>query len=254
MNLLEKYIYSSCINGIAYQAAYSLENVQEIFLPLLKKWTEMQRKKGGRLLVMLAAPPAAGKSTLAALLEDLSGKTEGVTPLTVIGLDGFHHYRDWLSAHTIERNGEIVPMSRVKGAPETFDLIKLQERIRRLKTEEVCLWPYYDRNLHDPVEDKVEVRGDIVLLEGNYLLLDWPGWRELHREADHTVRILVDETDVRERLIWRKMATGMSREDAEKFADYSDLFNVRTCMQAFLPADVSLRLKVMDETAVFTEE
>ena len=70
-------------SGFTVQAEYSEADVKGIFLPLLRRLTELQRRKGGRVLVLLAAPPAAGKSTLAALLQLLS-HTPGLCPLTAI--------------------------------------------------------------------------------------------------------------------------------------------------------------------------
>ena len=86
--------YKVLINGLAVDAFYSEECVETIFIPLLKRLTELQRQKNRRILVMLAAPPGAGKSTLCSFLEKLSKETDGVTPLQAIGMDGFHrrHY------------------------------------------------------------------------------------------------------------------------------------------------------------------
>lgn len=129
--------YTAEINGMEVRAVFPDENVDEIWLPLLRRLTEMQEKKGGRLLVMLAAPPGAGKSTLAAFLRELSGKTAGVTPVTVIGMDGFHRRQEYLLSHMAERNGVSIPMVEIKGAPETFDLEALTERVGRVATGEV---------------------------------------------------------------------------------------------------------------------
>ena len=52
--------YPVVINGIRFTAFYREQTVEEIFLPLLRKLTEMQKEKGKRILVMLAAPPGAG--------------------------------------------------------------------------------------------------------------------------------------------------------------------------------------------------
>ncbi|WP_256374471.1 hypothetical protein [Butyrivibrio sp. MC2021] len=41
-------------------------------MPLLKRLTATQKEKGERVLVMLAATPGAGKSTLCSFLEELS--------------------------------------------------------------------------------------------------------------------------------------------------------------------------------------
>ena len=232
--------YNRIINGLPVCAAYSDESVQQIFLPLLEGLANMQKKAGRRILVMLAAPPAAGKSTMVSFLQDLAGSM-GVE-LTAIGMDGFHRYQDYLLSHTVELDGEIVPMVKVKGSPISFDLAKLQDRIERLLREDECPWPHYDRKLHNPVEAAVKVTGDIVLLEGNYLLLDEPGWRELRSLADYTVFVAAEEADVKERLVSRKAASGMPREEAERFVERSDLRNVRLCLQKRLGADLNLKM------------
>lgn len=232
--------YNRIINGLPVCAAYSDESVQQIFIPLLEGLANMQKKAGRRILVMLAAPPAAGKSTMVSFLQDLAGSMG--LELTAIGMDGFHRYQDYLLSHTVELDGEIVPMVKVKGSPISFDLTKLRERIERLLREDECPWPHYDRKLHNPVESAVKVTGDIVLLEGNYLLLDEPGWRELKSLADYTIFVAAEEADVKERLVSRKAASGMPREEAERFVERSDLRNVRLCLQKRLDANLNLKM------------
>ena len=75
--------YPVVINGIRFTAFYREQTVEEIFLPLLRKLTEMQKEKGKRILVMLAAPPGAGKSTLLSFLEHLSKEREELGNLPV---------------------------------------------------------------------------------------------------------------------------------------------------------------------------
>ena len=177
------------INGLAVEAVYPERSVEGIFRPLLRRLDELQKEKSRRIVVMLAAPPGAGKSTLSLFLQNLSRDDPSLTPLTAVGMDGFHCYRDYLAVHTIVRDGEEIPLSRIKGAPETFDLGKLRERIELLCSGADTPWPHYDRTLHDPVDGAILVTGKIVLIEGNYLLLDEPGWRELPALADYTIRI-----------------------------------------------------------------
>lgn len=235
------YLLDQEINGLRVCARYSEESVNAVFLPLLRELTQLQQQRARRILVLLAAPPAAGKSTLVNFLQTLSEQTAEVQPVQAIGMDGFHYPQAYLKSHTIQRGGETVPLVSVKGSPPSFDLPGLTARIRRLKQEPVCPWPHYDRTLHDPVEGKIRVTRSIVLLEGNYLLLPLEGWRELKDEADYTIRILAESGDVRERLIVRKMNSGLSRPEAEAFVDRSDLANVRLCAQ-MQPADLTLRL------------
>ena len=133
-------------------------------------------------------------------------------------------------------------MQSVKGSPETFDLIKLTEKLTALKTGDV-LWPVYDRNLHDVVEDAVSVTANIVLLEGNWLLSAEPRWRELIDFCDDSVFIAAKKEDLRERLVRRKMAGGLCREEAERFFVNSDGKNVDRLMSCRHPAGIEL---VMD--------
>ncbi len=234
--------YFTEINGLTIQVSYTQKNIEEIFFPLLQHLTELQEKKSGRILVMLAAPPGAGKSTLSEFLSSLSRKTPGIHPLTTIGMDGFHHRQDYLLTHTTVRHGNRIPLVKIKGAPITFDLEKLMSAIKQISSGIDCGWPQYSRPLHNPVEDAIQVTGDIILLEGNYLLLDQEGWRDLHKYADYSVRIIADPTMLRDRLIKRHIDSGKSRSDAESFVDYSDMPNVRLCLEHSLPADLNLQI------------
>ncbi len=230
------------INGIGVRAMYSESAVDGIFLPFLQKMTALKKAKGRRILVMLAAPPGAGKTTLSTFLSRLSREREGVSPVQAIGMDGFHRRQACLVSHFTFRDGKRIPMVEVKGAPETFDLEKLTEAVKKAASGEKCPWPAYDRLLHDPVENAVTVDGDIVLLEGNYLLLDEDGWRELKAFADYTVSVRSGESLLRARLIERRMKTGVDRERAVRFVDFSDMPNVRLCLEKSLPADLRLVL------------
>lgn len=230
-------------NGLPVQAQFTSENVESIFLPLLRGLTEMQKEKSRRILVLLAAPPGAGKSTLAAFWRELSLTAPELHPLTVIGMDGFHRRQEYLLSHTVERNGEPLPMVKIKGAPETFDLDLLRRAVQQVASGENCGWPVYDRLLHDPRENAIRVEGDLVLLEGNYLLLDRNGWRDLCSLADYTISLRADLSLLRERLIARHIASGKSPEDASAFVDSSDLPNARLCLDCSLPADLTLSLR-----------
>ena len=231
------------INGLAVEAEYSDETVETIFLPLLAGLCRLQKEAGRRLIVFLAAPPATGKSTLVKFLTELSEGTPGLKPLTAVGMDGFHHYQEYLLSHKVLRDGKEIPMTHVKGAPVSFDLEAFTKRLLRVRTEEQCPWPEYNRKLHDPVDNAVLIEGDVVLIEGNYLLLDEEGWRNLKGYADYTVRILAKEKDLRDRLIWRRASNGVSQKEAEYMVDSNDLPNVRLCMERSMEGDLTLRLR-----------
>jgi pantothenate kinase len=233
---------SMVVNGLEVEARYGDAEVEQIFMPLLKHLTELWEQKGSRVLVMLAAPPAAGKSTLAAVLEHLSQTLPTSCKFQSIGMDGFHRHQSYLDEHYMERNGERVLMARYKGAPETFDLELLRAALESVASGEVCGWPAYDRTIHDPLDDAVTVDGDIVLVEGNYLLLDEVGWRDLAELADYTITIVADPEFLRDRLVDRKSASGIDRSVAEAFVQDSDLYNARTVLKRSQNADLMLEL------------
>ncbi len=240
--------YNITINGLPVNAHYTQENIDEIFLPLLKHLTILQAKKSKRVLVMLAAPPGAGKSTLSSFLEKLSKETDGITPIQAIGMDGFHRRQEYLLSHTTIRDGKEIPMVNIKGAPETFDLPLLTERIKKVVSGEKCGWPIYDRTTHNPLDNAITVDSNIVLLEGNYLLLKDAGWNELSTFSDYTILLKADPEMLRKRLIARKALSGNAIEEATKFVDYSDMVNVNTCLLKSKNAD--LILEVLEDDSI----
>lgn len=222
--------YTVSVNGLTFCAKYKKETVETLFLPFLTGLSIMQRKYNRRIICFLAAPPAAGKTTLSLFLETLSREHEGengMQRITSIGMDGFHYHADYIAAHTLVRDGKVVPMKEVKGCPETFDLPKLKTKLQELGEGGTVLWPAYFRNIHDVIEDARKVEGNIILLEGNYLLLDEPGWRDLAAYCDTSVLIRADESILRKRLVERKMQGGTGKEEAEHFVEESDLVNAR---------------------------
>ena len=236
-------IYDTIINGLPVEAEYSDSFINEVALPLLRRLTELQREKDRRIIVYMAAPPGAGKTTLSEFLAGLSRENEDTTDITAIGMDGFHRYQDYLLTHDILRDGKSIRMVDVKGTPETFDLKLMTERISALTTKSTVGWPSYDRTTHNPRENAVYVNGKIVLIEGNYLLLKEKGWDKLRDFADFTIKIDADPEMLRERLLSRKIATGVTPKKAEEFVDFSDMYNVNLCLNKSAEADLKLMLK-----------
>jgi len=222
--------YKLIVNGLNVYAHYSKTNIREIFIPLLKRLTKLQKEKSKRILVILAAPPGSGKSTICTYLEKLSKEREEFTNIQCIGMDGFHYHQDYLNSHSTIRNGEEILLAKIKGSPETFDLPLLTERIKKITSGENCRWPIYDRNIHNPVDNVINITSDIILLEGNYLLLK------------------TNENLLRKRLIDRKVAGGKSIEEATSFVDYSDMVNIKTCLEKSKKGD--LTLEVLEDSSL----
>ncbi len=235
-----EYIFNN--NGIEIKAVYSKEEINTIFIPLLEHLSEMHTQKGDRLIVMLAAPPGAGKSTLAGFLEHLSGEVIPDKKVQAIGMDGFHRRQEYLTSHTTDVRGRETLLVDIKGAPVTFDIEKLKAKLSEIASGKNCGWPVYDRLLHNPVDDAVFVDGDMIILEGNYLLLREEGWNDLADMADYTISVKADPDMLKERLIERKISTGCQKDKAIAFVEFSDMANVMLCLEKTGPADLELCL------------
>ena len=88
-----------------------------------------------------------------------------------------------------------------KGAPETFDVAGLCHMLVRLKRNEETeiAVPVFDRDLEIARAGArlIPRSAKHVIVEGNYLLLDRPSWRDLHAHFDITVMIDVPEAVLR---------------------------------------------------------
>jgi len=188
------------------------------YRPLVEAILKLDDGSDGRKIVFLAGPPGCGKSTLAAAVGALAGGLYHKT-VTVLPMDGFHFPNAYLDAHGLRHR---------KGAPESYDRVRFADALRRLHQGEKLAWPVYDRNIHDPVPDAVPVppKG-IFIVEGNYLLLDEPGWRELGHLADLKVFIMGVEEALVDRLIGRHVRGGKTPDQARDWVNRLDRENIR---------------------------
>ncbi|AZQ69381.1 nucleoside triphosphate hydrolase [Silicimonas algicola] len=182
-----------------------------------------------RRLVALAGPPASGKSTLAeTLVSDLRARG---CPATLVPMDGFHL-----------ENPRLVEMGLLhrKGAPETFDLAGFADLIARLPQEDVVPVPVFDRtrDCTVPGAARVSPNDRVVVIEGNYLLLDEPGWRDLASHWDVSIWIDVPEAVLKRRLVQRWLDHGLDPDAAEARAEGNDMANARRIAAHRLPADM----------------
>ncbi|KAA9010697.1 hypothetical protein F3S47_01715 [Histidinibacterium aquaticum] len=170
----------------------------------------------GRRLVALAGPPAAGKSTVAQCLWALllrRGREAVVLPM-----DGFH-----LDNRLLERRG----LLDRKGAPETFDAAGFAKLIARAVAGEALVFPVFDRERDIAIAgaEELSAETEFVLVEGNYLLLTDPPWSGLAQSWDLAIWIDTAPEELRQRLVDRWIAEGMSTETARRRAESNDIPN-----------------------------
>ncbi|KAE8379824.1 hypothetical protein BDV26DRAFT_258637 [Aspergillus bertholletiae] len=102
--------------------------------------------------------------------------------------------------------------------------------------------PSFDHEKKDPVADGVSIPSDtsIVILEGNYLLLDEPQWRNVAALVDYCVFVEADLHIARERVARRHVRAGIepTLQDGFRRVDQNDFLNALTISQKRLPADL----------------
>lgn len=190
------------------------------------------RKAAGRerLMVAIAGPPAAGKSSLAEALVPLL--PEGAA--AVVPMDGFHYDDAVLAARGL---------SSRKGAPETFDFDGLRHLLERLrKADAEVAVPLFDRRLEIARAGAaiVPAEAKFILVEGNYLLLDESPWYGLSPLFDLSVWIDVPRAELERRLAQRWHEHGRTPEAARAWVLGNDLPNVERVLARRRPADVTI--------------
>ena len=125
-------------------------------------------------MIGIAGAPGAGKTTYAREYAARLGARAAYLPM-----DGFH-----LADVTLDRLG----LLGRKGAPETFDAWGYAALLHRLRvrSDHPVYAPGFERNLEQPIAAAVTVppETEVVVTEGNYLLLDLPEWRAVRAELD----------------------------------------------------------------------
>jgi len=169
-----------------------------------------------RRLLGITGAPGAGKSTYA-----LRVVAESEVPAAYVPMDGFH-----LADVTLTSLGRLDR----KGAPDTFDAWGYAALLRRLREEtgHVVYAPGFERDLEQPIAGALAVppEAELIVTEGNYLLLDEPGWRAVREQLDEVVHLVVDDDgERRRRLVARHVAFGKTPAAAEAWVARVDEAN-----------------------------
>jgi len=191
-----------------------------------------------RLLLGIAGPPGAGKSTLASALSEQLNRIAGHGICAVAPMDGYHLPNARLDAMG-RRAG--------KGEPDTFDSVGYVDnlaRLRRAPIGEPVPWPTFDRVLDEPTPAGVVFTGErIVVTEGNYLLVDDPGlgaWSGVRALLDECWYLDAGREVLTTRLVRRHLDGGRTDAAAREKVEHSDLPNAELVAATRSRADLVL--------------
>ena len=185
---------------------------------------------GDRVLLGITGAPGAGKSTLAVALA-------AAYAAVVVPMDGFH-----LADAELVRRG----LLDRKGAPETFDpdgYAALLARVRA-RPDRAVMAPLFERDLEQPLANAIPVppSADLVVTEGNYLLLDEDPWPAVRAQLDAVWHVVTDDAVRLPRLVARHEAFGKSPHQARAWVERVDQANAARIEAARERADLVLDL------------
>lgn len=187
-----------------------------------------------RYLVAIAGVPGSGKTTTAQAVVQQLNKDLNIHA-ALLSMDGFHLPRSALDQLPNAQEAYIR-----RGAPWTFDVTRFVKFMHDLRvwsdktplaapSSHIIQAPGFDHEAKDPVEDKIVITPDtnIIIVEGNYLLLDEPGWRDLADLVDYRVFVDTDLQEARDRTAKRHVLAGIEKtlEDGYRRVDSNDYLN-----------------------------
>ena len=181
----------------------------------------LKRPVTARRVIAIVGAPGSGKSTLAEILAEALAEFIDPEAVCVVPMDGFH-----LDNRLLEPAG----LLSVKGAPATFDVAGLACMLGRIAADDAPVYlPWFDRRMDLARAGALEVRSQhrLILVEGNYLLLQRQGWHELGQHFDLTIRLDVPWSELRDRLVRRWREHGHELDAAVARAEANDLPNGR---------------------------
>ncbi|MCE8019464.1 nucleoside triphosphate hydrolase [Halomonas sp. MCCC 1A11036] len=204
-------------------------NIHDMAVRLLEATENRQR-----FIVALAGPPGAGKSFLSEwLCRELNERVPGIA--AVVPMDGYH-----LDNAILEPLGQLP----IKGAPETFDPDGLKHDLERIRRADRCVAvPVFDRplDLARAGGRLITLEHRIVIVEGNYLLLDCDPWRDLRPLFDMTLFLEVADEVLEARLIQRWLGMGQDQQGAIDKARHKDMLNARLIKRESIAPDLYWR-------------
>jgi pantothenate kinase len=202
------------VGTVTRPAPLTLSSIDPQLTALIR---ELPRGTSGRVIVGIAGSPGSGKSTLARALVHAIAPGAAYLPM-----DGFH-----LADEELARQG----LLQRKGAPETFDAFgyaRLLETLRARPTHPVYA-PAFERRLEQPLAGAlaIEPRDDIIVTEGNYLMLPGEAWSAVRRQLDTSWHVITDPALRRSRLVARHELFGKSADAARAWEQNVDEPNAR---------------------------
>ncbi len=172
---------------------------------------------GHRAILGVAGAPGSGKTTFVEALIAEVAAARGPDWVAHLPMDGFH-----LADAQLRRLGALDR----KGAPDTFDGDGYAHTLHRVRAnpEETIYVPGFERTLEQPIAAALQIppEAQLVVTEGNYLLLGQQPWTAARAELDEVWYVTTDDEVRIARLVARHVEFGKSPDAAAEWVATSD--------------------------------
>ncbi len=175
-----------------------------------------------RYLLGITGAPGAGKSFAANKLKEDLNSVAHKRYVEVLGMDGFHYSDEELKQ---------INLYDLKGVPDSFDkkgfLNKLQEL--NFVKDQIITAPTFNRAKECVQEDSlmIEPRHTLIIVEGNYLLLEDDTWCDISNFLNEIWYLESDLVTIRPRLIARHSDKGKDERWVINKVNYCDIPNAK---------------------------
>jgi putative kinase len=241
------------LDGVVKQIKLAEEQLTDVYLPLINWMLSLQQALDRRILIGLAGPPGCGKTYFSHVLSTLINQKKACPYSVVVGMDGWHYPNEYLEEKIIQINGKSRVLKSLKGVPESFNVVAFLDILSNIRQAEELHYPCYDRTIHEPVENRGILTSDnkLVLLEGNYLLLDEHPWCQISAMLDGRCFLWAGDLLRWQTLMQRHLNGGKTAVQALHHIRTVDMVNARRIGRP--DADVQLQRIAKNELAILSE-
>ena len=213
--------------------------VELFYYPLALRLLKLGRSQK-RILVAVAGPPGSGKTAFATLLVAVINAEMQCKEAVLIQQDGWHYPNVYLDSHTLHQKGKEITLRQLKGSPETYDTEAAYFFLKSIRDDKQMDYPVYSRQLHDPIPNsgRVTANHHIVVLEGNYWLLQEDPWQQFQTLFDVRILLTTPQKKLVEGLRQRHLRGGKTLEAANRQIAIVDLPNIKRVENNSVPAEV----------------
>ncbi|KAI6674816.1 hypothetical protein NL676_002722 [Syzygium grande] len=243
-------VFCSQKKEIPTLSARCMDDVYDALAKRLVPTAAVASNPNSKYILGLAGPPGAGKSTLASEVvqrvnnlwpqkaSSFDSQVEPMDVALVLPMDGFHLYRSELDAMEDPEEAHAR-----RGAPWTFNPELLLTCLKNLRDQGSVYAPSFDHGIGDPIEDDIFVtlQHKVVIVEGNYLLLEEGVWEDLSSFFDEKWFIDVDIDKAMQRVLKRHISTGKAPDVARWRIEYNDRPNAELIMKSKKNADLIIK-------------